>query len=103
MAKKDMEKKEEMRRQQIMQAAQQEAMMQAQMEQARIAQEGSSYRQELKTAADVVKSAPPVEQGIPEGPGPEEAAADAANAEAARMAPEGRTIEGGTPGEMPVM
>jgi hypothetical protein len=76
MQKKDMEKKEEMRRQQIMQAAQQEAMLQAQMQQAQAAQEGSNYRQELKTASDVVRSAPPIEQGIPVPPGPEQAMAE---------------------------
>lgn len=71
MDKKDMQRQEEMRRQQIMQAAQQEAMMQAQIQQAQIAQEGNNYRQELKTASDVVKSSPGAAEAAPAPPSPE--------------------------------
>lgn len=71
MDKKDMQRQEEMRRQQIMQAAQQEAMMQAQIQQAQIAQEGNNYRQELKTASDVVKSSPGAVEAAPAPPSPE--------------------------------
>lgn len=71
MDKKDMQRQEEMRRQQIMQAAQQEATMQAQIQQAQIAQEGNNYRQELKTASDVVKSSPGAAEAAPAPPSPE--------------------------------
>ena len=56
--KKDREKKEAEAKAQIMQAAMQEAQMAQQQKAVETAQQGNNYRQELKTASDLVKANP---------------------------------------------
>jgi len=67
--KKDREKKEAEAKAQIMQAAMQEAQMAQQQKAVETAQQGNNYRQELKTASDLVKSNPDTQDAAAMGGG----------------------------------
>jgi hypothetical protein len=67
--KKDREKKEAEAKAQIMQAAMQEAQMAQQQKAVETAQQGNNYRQELKTASDLVKANPDTQDAAAMGGG----------------------------------